>query len=842
MPTNLLRLIPSGNSADRVEVQDTRFTTDVVGRYVCSTWDEATGNGGVAFDAVVIGAGMFGAYCAEKLYRNANLRVLVLDAGPVLVTEHVQNLSRIGLDAPGPKPDPQNPKQSIPVATNADDPGPRARVWGIPWRSNVPFPGLAYCLGGRSLYWGGWSPRLTAADLARWPQEIRDQLQNSAGLRCDPNPTPGAAPVDEYCRTERETGVVPSGDYISKELEDALRAKMEAVRATVPALDAIEDAPLAVQAEPPASGLFSFDKWSSAPIFVDAVREDIERAIRVAGVNSDWQRRLFFVPRVHVARLLTTGSAVTGIEAWEGEQRRFLAISPRCAVVLAAGTIESTRLALASFPTPLMGRNLMAHLRTNTTVRIHRSALGLPLTQPLQAAALLVRGSTPDGRFHLQVTAAAVPKPGGSEDTMWRAVPDIDLLERMLQRQREDWVVITLRGIGEMQGDRDPNRPKVTGAPPSWVDLSDQTETLPPFSAAPAAQVQRAWVNLVAGDADKRLWKAMDLAALALAHKLANDDPKLIEGVDQQPDGLGTTHHEAGTLWMGTDPSNSVTDLDGKFHHVSNGYVAGPALFPTLGSANPSLTALTLARRTAHAILRKALVPESDFEPLGSGGLDGWQQVGSGRFVELGGNIVEVDGGPGILWYPRTQFEDFVLRVDFRLSSPTDNSGVFLRFPDPGGNADVPVRQGYEVQIDNTGYNPDTNTFDDPLHRTGAIYGLAPASGPLPSVQQWHTYEIEAIGRRITVRLDGQEVSQLANASRSPRGYIGLQAHHAGSKVQFARVRVRDLKPLAAGIQPLKVKPSDGRHAPARVGPGAGEVPAVVPTAPEGAPIKTKPV
>jgi hypothetical protein len=174
MPTNLPRLIPS--SADTVVVQDTEFVTDVVGRYVCNTWDEATQNGGVAFDAVVIGAGMFGAYCAEKLYRNANMRVLVLDAGPVLVTEHVQNLSRIGLNAAGPKQDAAG--KAVPVIFNSDDPGTRERVWGIPWRSAVPFSGLSYCLGGRSLYWGGWAPRLVKADLDQWPEEIRPRVRS----------------------------------------------------------------------------------------------------------------------------------------------------------------------------------------------------------------------------------------------------------------------------------------------------------------------------------------------------------------------------------------------------------------------------------------------------------------------------------------------------------------------------------------------------------------------------------------------------------------------------------------------------------------------------------------
>src|SRR3954452_21202835 len=71
MAGNLSRLVPTSNPNDLVEVQETAFSIDVQGRYICSTWDEGVNNGGVQFDAVVIGAGMFGAYCAEKIYRNS---------------------------------------------------------------------------------------------------------------------------------------------------------------------------------------------------------------------------------------------------------------------------------------------------------------------------------------------------------------------------------------------------------------------------------------------------------------------------------------------------------------------------------------------------------------------------------------------------------------------------------------------------------------------------------------------------------------------------------------------------------------------------------------------------
>jgi hypothetical protein len=71
-----------------VQVQETTFSQDVLGRYICNTWDEATSNGGAPFDAIVLGAGMFGAYCAQKIYRRsvANKRVLVLEAGSFLVS------------------------------------------------------------------------------------------------------------------------------------------------------------------------------------------------------------------------------------------------------------------------------------------------------------------------------------------------------------------------------------------------------------------------------------------------------------------------------------------------------------------------------------------------------------------------------------------------------------------------------------------------------------------------------------------------------------------------------------------------------------------------------------
>jgi choline dehydrogenase-like flavoprotein len=61
-------------------------------------------------------------------------------------------------------------------------------------------------------------------------------------------------------------------------------------------------------------------------------------------------------------------------------------------------------------------------------------------------------------------------------------------------------------------------------------------------------------------------------------------------------------YHHMGTTRMGTDPATSVTDADGRVHGLGNLWVAGSSLFPTGGWANPTLTIVALALRSAERI------------------------------------------------------------------------------------------------------------------------------------------------------------------------------------------------------------------------------------------------
>src|SRR5258708_40376336 len=100
--------------------ESTTFTRDIIGRYLCNTFAEATGSG--PFDAVIIGGGTFGLALAQDLFyrakrfdqgagggpedrfKPANYRGLVLEARPFLLPEHAQGLPHLPRFPPGATP------------------------------------------------------------------------------------------------------------------------------------------------------------------------------------------------------------------------------------------------------------------------------------------------------------------------------------------------------------------------------------------------------------------------------------------------------------------------------------------------------------------------------------------------------------------------------------------------------------------------------------------------------------------------------------------------------------------------------------------------------------------
>lgn len=793
MSANLPDLQPAQSN---VAVQSTAFTFDVVSRFICNTLDEIElqqNAGGRPFDVIIVGSGMYGGSAAAKLFdlgRDQDIRILVIEAGPFVITEHIQNLARIGFG----------------VADTLQE---------RHWVSNL---GDGYsphhiCIGGKSAFWGGWSPRLTEDDLVRWPAEVADYLRNN------------------YPFLEEETGVVPDTDFIKGPLQTALTARAAAAVTGVTNLTAVAKPPMAVQGDSPASGLFSFDKYSSLPIMIDAIREASGRA--------DRDRRLFLLPRTRLIRMEMDRGAVRQLLVWSNGRLERIDVAPTTTVLLTAMSINSTRLALESFPTTddrateRIGRNMMAHLRGNFTVRIKRAAFGLQpaaVTDPLQVGACQVNGKTADGRFHFQVYAAT-NFGDSAEEFLYRMIPNLDDLNRILASQDNDWVNVTVRTVAEMEGSRtiplgDPAR--------SWIDLS-------PFSKDVFGNVSvpSAFVNLVTTTKDEQLWSAVETAAFDFVFALAGNNSTNIEYlVDGQwtsgrpadlrrfRDGLGTTYHECGTLWMGEDPATSVTDVSGRFHHVVNAACADQAVFPTSGSANPALTGLTITRKIVQDLLDRydtadISIADGDvgFTPLFTGLFEpDWQKADAQNFtvvrppnappiIETG--LPGADSVLGVLWYTKEEFKNFILRLEWKIFSVDANAGVFIRTPQPLPpllSTDFYDR-ATEIQIDERGKDFKANRvpqalYGSSLHKTGAIYEIAPATRWASRAIQprfgsreggWNLFEITANGASVEVRLNGKQVSRVQQlpATKRTQGFIGLQCH--SDIAQFRNIRIKKI-------------------------------------------------
>lgn len=174
--------------------------------------------------------------------------------------------------------------------------------------------------------------------------------------------------------------------------------------------------------------------------------------------------------------------------------------------------------------------------------------------------------------------------------------------------------------------------------------------------------------------------------------------------------------------------------------------------------------------------------------------LDGWHMAGEGRFVAEADGICS-EGGPGLYWYARRAFTDFTLQLEWRSHAIDDNSGVFIRTPPLVSDWRPAVDQGYEIQIDDRGYDPETDRTGSALHLSGAIYKLAPAihfaSRP---VGAWNRFRIVAQGATLAVALNGLETARLTrDLGRRRGGHIALQCHHPGSQVQFRNVRLEPI-------------------------------------------------
>jgi choline dehydrogenase-like flavoprotein len=145
--------------------------------------------------------------------------------------------------------------------------------------------------------------------------------------------------------------------------------------------------------------------------------------------------------------------------------------------------------------------------------------------------------------------------------------------------------------FGELHitGEQTPN-------PESRVTLADETDAL----GVPRARLD--W--RLTAQAAQNLQRTMAVVAERLGAHLLGRSRLAIDEADPWDGARGSNHH-MGTTRMDPDPARGVVDTDCRVHGLSNLFVAGSSVYPTVGASNPTLTLLALAVRMSDQLAER---------------------------------------------------------------------------------------------------------------------------------------------------------------------------------------------------------------------------------------------
>ena len=183
-----------------------------------------------------------------------------------------------------------------------------------------------------------------------------------------------------------------------------------------------------------------------------------------------------------------------------------------------------------------------------------------------------------------------------------------------------------------------------------------------------------------------------------------------------------------------------------------------------------------------------AVAAEEGFVPLFDGKtLDGWKPMPGGKWEVKDGVIVgtsqKSEGRHGQLIAEKT-YKDFTVRLKFK--SLKGNSGLYFRVE----KVDSPVAvHGFQAEI-------------DPANDVGGLYetgGRAWVVKPTPDEikkffkpGEWNTMTVTAIGRDVTVEVNGTKTAELKDDPGRTEGHLALQLHGGQDMhVEFKDIEIK---------------------------------------------------
>jgi len=360
----------------------------------------------------------------------------------------------------------------------------------------------------------------------------------------------------------------------------------------------------------------------SLPLDRDVIDEKMWQFSAPTRFGSKYRAPLLAAPNVH----LYTYANVVAVECTEGAQAvdhvvvrhrdgRQLRVKAR-QFVLACSTIQNVRLLLASTARAVqgvgnahdvVGRYFMEHLEMPGG----SAALLRPQSMHLYA---LDFGTTP-ARAELRLTDAQQRSKGVLNGTIAmepqsgaavvRSTFEAEPPESVEQFRRDtrDGLTAEMRSAeGRYDSAAVAARPLFTlftrqeqaPNPASRITLSNERDAL----GVPRARLDWRLTAL-----DKR---TMRTAYVVLGRELGRAGvgrvrltPWLLEDDEHWPPVVSGGWHHMGATRMHDDPRQGVVNADCRVHGVGNLYLAGAGVFPTGGSANPTLTLVALALRLA---------------------------------------------------------------------------------------------------------------------------------------------------------------------------------------------------------------------------------------------------
>jgi choline dehydrogenase-like flavoprotein len=547
------------------------------------------------FDAVVIGAGACGAITAWQLAA-AGHKVLMLEAGPQ-TADRTQIVGAYAADVKHGSPYKQ-PNADVFAPTEDTMPGGYYVVGG-PRRFKSSY---VRRVGGSTWHFLGNTPRFLPADF---------ELHSRYGVAVD-WPLRYGDLETHYCTAERYLGV--SGDHAEwndpelgrrsspfpmSKIWESYSDRLVKSRLGSLVLDGVS---IRLRATPQARNSRPYDdrpacagNSTCVPVCPIQAKYDATVHVKKALLSGAKLRDRSVVERLELDQAASTVGRVHYL-TWDGQHHS----ARGRIVVLAAHAIESARLLLLSGignASDQVGRNLMDHLQGAVVALAPENVY--PFRGPPTTSGIDVFRDGPfraeHGAFRLSLGNDGWGRSDRIEDRLKAMIEDQQLLGRALRERVEERFTRLIRFSYSTE-----MRP----LPENRVELADSTDGLglprPKISFAIEDYSRDAFAHA------KRICAAIFTAldASEIQPLLPNDDGAA------EPDRFLGAGHISGTCRMGNDPSSSVVDSWCRSHEHPNLFIVGSSVFPTEGTANPTLTAVALTVRSRTVMERTvAAVP-----------------------------------------------------------------------------------------------------------------------------------------------------------------------------------------------------------------------------------------